>query len=89
MRFIVGHLEQGLLVRDVKKITKEYLNSRVKFVDIASSIPIELVYYATWFGSTNPFLRLNRLLRINRPAKFISMTEMRFLFTLYKCDEWS
>jgi hypothetical protein len=60
----------------MRKVTKEYWRGRTKFVDLASCLPLELVYMAA-FRSPNPFLRLNRLVRIDRPLKCITETEMR------------
>src|SRR5690349_4274839 len=76
----IGFLEQGLLVRDVQKITKLYKQSRQYRLDVLSIIPLDYIF--GWPLPWIPFLpimRLNRLLRVNRITDCMERTETRWV----------
>lgn len=70
--FISAFLEQGLLVRDVPRLTKRYIKSWKFFIDVASLLPFDLLYFSLGFQS---YLRFNRLLRMWRFTQFFHMAE--------------
>uniref|UniRef100_A0A914GYN5 Cyclic nucleotide-binding domain-containing protein n=1 Tax=Globodera rostochiensis TaxID=31243 RepID=A0A914GYN5_GLORO len=75
VRSRTGYLEQGLLVRDSRKIRSLYVQSRQFVVDSASLLPLDFLVAFMW--SHQPILRLNRLLRRERIQRFMEQTETR------------
>ncbi|KAI1704470.1 protein kinase domain-containing protein [Ditylenchus destructor] len=71
-----GYLEQGLLVRDVRKVTRRYWRSPQRNWDIASCIPLDYIWELA-FRSPKPVLRFNRLIRLERVQSFLNTTETR------------
>lgn len=59
-----GYLEQGLLVKDEKKLRERYMKSFQFKLDLVSMIPTDFLYFV--FGVTYPEIRLNKLCRFNR-----------------------
>ncbi|XP_025959023.1 cyclic nucleotide-gated cation channel alpha-3 isoform X2 [Dromaius novaehollandiae] len=75
VRFRTGFLEQGLLVRDEKKL-RHYYTKTIQFkLDMLSLLPTDLAYLK--LGLNYPELRFNRLLRISRLFEFFDRTETR------------
>ncbi|XP_015685276.1 cyclic nucleotide-gated cation channel alpha-3 [Protobothrops mucrosquamatus] len=75
VKFRTGFLEQGLLVKDEKKL-KEYYKSTLQFkLDLLSLFPTDLGFLH--FGMNYPELRFNRLLRLPRLFEFFDRTETR------------
>ncbi|XP_059844616.1 cyclic nucleotide-gated channel rod photoreceptor subunit alpha [Hypanus sabinus] len=70
-----GYLEQGLLVRDEKKLREKYFATLQFKLDVFSLIPTDLLYFI--LGLEYPEIRLNRLSRISRMFEFVSRTETR------------
>nr|XP_060612578.1 cyclic nucleotide-gated olfactory channel-like [Anolis sagrei ordinatus] len=70
-----GFLEQGLLVKDGKRLWEHYVASWQFKLDVLSLMPTDLGYLAV--GVHYPALRLNRLLRILRMFEFFDRTETR------------
>ncbi|WAQ99421.1 CNGA3-like protein [Mya arenaria] len=68
----IGFLEQGLLVRDVPRLRKRYMNSWKFMSDICSLVPFDLVYLAI---GVRAYLRFNRLVKIWRFKQFFHMAE--------------
>ncbi|XGW15892.1 hypothetical protein V3C99_001386 [Haemonchus contortus] len=80
VRTRTGFLEQGLVVRDIDKIKKQYFESKQFKYDIISIIPLDYVLGWPWpFQWFRPFpiVRLNRLLRIDRVQDCMERTETR------------
>uniref|UniRef100_A0A8D0GRE3 Cyclic nucleotide gated channel subunit alpha 3 n=1 Tax=Sphenodon punctatus TaxID=8508 RepID=A0A8D0GRE3_SPHPU len=75
VRFRTGFLEQGLLVRDKKKLRENYQSSPQFRLDLLSVAPTDLVYIK--IGPNYPELRFNRLLRLARLFEFFDRTETR------------
>ena len=81
----LGFLEQGLLVKDIKKIRNLYLKSRQFKMDLASLIPLDYVVGpffsrrcdASWLWPGWAILRVNRLLRFSRLQRFMEQTATR------------
>ncbi|XP_029598835.1 cGMP-gated cation channel alpha-1-like, partial [Salmo trutta] len=73
-----GYLEQGLLVKDQKKLIDRYINSLQYKLDLISMIPTDIFY--VYFGLNYPEIRLNKLFRINRMLEFFQRTETRTNF---------
>ncbi len=75
---------QGLLLKDCKKLSLEYLKSFQFKLDIACILPIEFVLLC--FLNYRPQFRLNRLVKINRLFECRLKTETRnshpFLFRI-------
>uniref|UniRef100_A0A8D2LPX4 Cyclic nucleotide gated channel subunit alpha 2 n=1 Tax=Varanus komodoensis TaxID=61221 RepID=A0A8D2LPX4_VARKO len=75
VRLRTGFLEQGLLVRDLKKLREKYIGTMHFKLDILSILPTDFAYFAT--GIHRPELRFNRLLRFSRMFEFFDRTETR------------
>ncbi|XP_053130141.1 cyclic nucleotide-gated olfactory channel isoform X2 [Hemicordylus capensis] len=75
MRLRTGFLEQGLLVKDLKKLRDKYIATMQFKLDIASILPTDLAYFAV--GLHCPELRFNRLLHFSRMFEFFDRTETR------------
>ncbi|CAD5221594.1 unnamed protein product [Bursaphelenchus xylophilus] len=78
LRTHTGFLEQGLLVRDVKRIRTLYFNSLQFKIDIFSCLPLD--YMTTFIFKRSTVLRFNRLLKRERLVKFMEHTETRSSF---------
>ncbi|KAK6056409.1 cyclic nucleotide-gated cation channel alpha-4 domain protein [Cooperia oncophora] len=80
IRTRTGFLEQGLVVRDIDKIKKQYFEGKQFKYDIISIIPLDYVlgwpWPIQWFRPF-PVVRLNRLLRIDRVQDCMERTETR------------
>ncbi|KAG9344162.1 hypothetical protein JZ751_012645 [Albula glossodonta] len=74
-----GYLEQGLLVKDEKKLRQKYMDSFQFKLDVASMIPTDVLYF--YLGLSYPEIRLNKLLRVMRMLEFFSRTETRTVYT--------
>uniref|UniRef100_A0A8C5LTJ3 Cyclic nucleotide gated channel subunit alpha 3 n=1 Tax=Leptobrachium leishanense TaxID=445787 RepID=A0A8C5LTJ3_9ANUR len=75
VRFRTGFLEQGLLVKDAKKLKEHYSKTLQFKLDILSLLPTDLAYIKV--GLNYPELRFNRLLRFARMFEFFDRTETR------------
>ncbi|XP_026796455.1 cyclic nucleotide gated channel subunit alpha 2a [Pangasianodon hypophthalmus] len=75
VRLRTGFLEQGLLVKDLKKLRESYINTLQFKLDLLSILPTDLAYIAT--GIHVPELRFNRLMRFSRMFEFFDRTETR------------
>ncbi|KAH0630727.1 hypothetical protein JD844_003910 [Phrynosoma platyrhinos] len=75
VRLRTGFLEQGLLVKDPKKLREKYMATLQFKLDLLSILPTDLGYFA--FGIHCPELRFNRLLRFSRMFEFFDRTETR------------
>ncbi|GAU98446.1 hypothetical protein RvY_09593-1 [Ramazzottius varieornatus] len=77
---ITGHLEQGLLVREPRKLIRSYFRSFTSKLDILSILPTDIAFIFTGIKSPYPIVRLNRLLRLPRLSEFVYRTETRTNF---------
>ncbi|XP_023655157.2 cyclic nucleotide gated channel subunit alpha 1a [Paramormyrops kingsleyae] len=68
-------LEQGLLVKDEKRLCDRYLLSFQFKIDAASMLPTDVLYLV--LGLDYPEIRLNKLLRLNRMFEFFKLTETK------------
>ncbi|OWF41874.1 cGMP-gated cation channel alpha-1-like [Mizuhopecten yessoensis] len=68
----IGFLEQGLLVRDVKRLSKKYRSSWMFALDFLSILPLEFLYISVGY---NAMLRLNRVLKVWRMRDFFRLAE--------------
>ncbi|XP_048815626.1 cyclic nucleotide-gated olfactory channel-like isoform X1 [Lagopus muta] len=75
IRLHTGFLEQGLLVKDLKKLRDNYVYTLQFKLDVLSILPTDLVYFAV--GLHRPELRFNRLLHFSRMFEFFDRTETR------------
>lgn len=67
-----GHLaHNGQLEQSYKKIAKRYIKSKTFWFDIVAVIPTDFLYI-TGLG---PFIRLNRIVKIDKLNRFIHRTE--------------
>lgn len=80
---ILGYLEQGLLVRDAKKLRQHYFSTTSHWqLDLISMFPTDLAYL--WWGPNEcnfdrvpcaVIVRINRLLRLPRMWEWFERTE--------------
>ncbi|XP_040525696.1 cyclic nucleotide-gated olfactory channel isoform X1 [Gallus gallus] len=75
IRLHTGFLEQGLLVKDLKKLRDNYIYTLQFKLDVLSILPTDLAYFAV--GLHHPELRFNRLLHFSRMFEFFDRTETR------------
>uniref|UniRef100_A0A8C5TPK7 Cyclic nucleotide gated channel subunit alpha 2 n=1 Tax=Malurus cyaneus samueli TaxID=2593467 RepID=A0A8C5TPK7_9PASS len=75
IRLHTGFLEQGLLVKDLKKLRDNYIHTLQFKLDVLSILPTDLAYFGV--GLHCPELRFNRLLRFSRMFEFFDRTETR------------
>ncbi|XP_072898045.1 cyclic nucleotide-gated channel alpha-4-like [Hemitrygon akajei] len=75
VRLSTGHLEQGVLVTDRRRIARTYLRSSACRLDAASLLPTDLL--ALWLGPCSPAVRLNRLLQLPRLLELLERAETR------------
>uniref|UniRef100_A0A8C8VNY2 Cyclic nucleotide gated channel subunit alpha 2 n=1 Tax=Pelusios castaneus TaxID=367368 RepID=A0A8C8VNY2_9SAUR len=75
IRLRTGFLEQGLLVRDPKKLRDNYITTLQFKLDVLSILPTDPIYFAV--GLHRPEVRFNRLLHFSRMFEFFDRTETR------------
>ncbi|KAM6061338.1 cyclic nucleotide-gated channel alpha-2 [Chlamydotis macqueenii] len=75
IRLRTGFLEQGLLVKNLKKLRDNYIHTLQFKLDVLSILPTDLAYFAV--GLHCPELRFNRLLHFSRMFEFFDRTETR------------
>ncbi|XP_070494834.1 cyclic nucleotide-gated cation channel subunit A-like isoform X2 [Chironomus tepperi] len=77
-----GYLEQGLLVRDAKKLRQHYFSTSHWRLDVLSMLPTDFLYF--WWGPNEcsydrvpcaVIVRINRLLRLPRMWEWFERTE--------------
>lgn len=80
--FVLGYLEQGLLVRDAKKLRQHYFSTSHWRLDLLSMLPTDFAYF--WWGPNKcsqhqvpcaVIVRINRLLRLPRMWEWFERTE--------------
>ncbi|KAL6458007.1 hypothetical protein MHYP_G00332370 [Metynnis hypsauchen] len=75
VRSRTGFLEQGLLVKDGKKLMDNYRSTSQFKYDMMSMIPTDILMLKV--GYDNPELRFNRLFKMARLFEFFDRTETR------------
>uniref|UniRef100_A0A8C8DSH6 Cyclic nucleotide gated channel subunit alpha 2 n=1 Tax=Oryzias sinensis TaxID=183150 RepID=A0A8C8DSH6_9TELE len=76
VRLHTGFLDQGLLVKDMRRLRETYIRTLQSKLDICSILPTDLLYLVVGMSYT-PLLRFNRLLRLSRLFELFERTEMR------------
>ncbi|MED6292957.1 Cyclic nucleotide-gated olfactory channel [Characodon lateralis] len=76
VRLHTGFLDQGLLVKDVRRLRETYIRTLQCALDVSSILPTDLLYLIAGMSYT-PLLRFNRLLRLPRLFEFFERTETR------------
>ncbi|XP_055368363.1 cyclic nucleotide-gated cation channel-like isoform X2 [Betta splendens] len=76
VRLHTGFLDQGLMVKDVRRLRENYVRTSQCKLDIVSILPTDLLYLIIGISYT-PFFRFNRLLRLSRLFEFFERTETR------------
>lgn len=71
-------MEQGTLVKDSKKLRRNYISKLAFKIDCLSIVPLDLFYFA--WGLNKAILRLPRLLRLHRLLELRSTTETHSRF---------
>lgn len=71
-------MEQGTLVKDSKKLRRNYISKLAFKIDCLSIVPLDLFYFA--WGLDKVILRLPRLLRLHRLLELRSTTETHSRF---------
>ncbi|GAB1608199.1 hypothetical protein Ahia01_001104100 [Argonauta hians] len=74
VQFRTGYLEQGLLVYDSKKLSKNYYSSSDFRMDIACLVPLDFLQFAIGW---HPILRFPRFLKVYRSLRCSHMLESR------------
>ncbi|XP_036356682.1 cyclic nucleotide-gated olfactory channel-like isoform X1 [Octopus sinensis] len=74
----IGYIENGLVIYDVKKLLRYYINSKYFRIDVISVLPTDLLYIV--FGTSATMVRLNRLMRLYRMRQFFDILETRTSF---------
>ncbi|XP_031416095.1 cyclic nucleotide gated channel subunit alpha 1a isoform X2 [Clupea harengus] len=75
VRARTGYLEQGLLIKDTKKLLAEYMSGTQFKLDAISMLPTDLLYF--YLGLDYPEIRMNKLLRLNRMFEFFQRMETK------------
>ncbi|XP_058390489.1 cyclic nucleotide-gated cation channel alpha-3 [Diceros bicornis minor] len=75
VRARTGFLEQGLMVKDTKRLWNHYTKTLHFKLDLLSLVPTDLAYFK--LGMNYPELRFNRLLKFARLFEFFDRTETR------------
>ncbi|XP_015219522.1 cyclic nucleotide-gated channel cone photoreceptor subunit alpha isoform X2 [Lepisosteus oculatus] len=75
VRFRTGFLEQGLLVKDPKKLRENYMKTPQFKFDLLSMVPTDIAVIKV--GNNYPELRFNRLFKFARLFEFFDRTETR------------
>ncbi|XP_039728430.1 cyclic nucleotide-gated channel alpha-3 [Pteropus medius] len=75
VRARTGFLEQGLMVRDGKRLWQHYTKTLYFKLDVLALVPTDLAYLK--LGVNYPELRFNRLLKLTRLFEFFDRTETR------------
>ncbi|XP_019960662.2 cyclic nucleotide-gated channel alpha-4 [Paralichthys olivaceus] len=70
-----GYLDQGILIKDLNQLKKQYLHSKRFLRDLTSLLPTDLLYFV--FGIQTPMVRINRLLRMPRLNEALDRMETR------------
>lgn len=80
----LGYLDQGLMVRDCKRLRQNYFKSASWRTDILSCLPTDIFYFFWPPGHCHSeklpcpvVLRLNRLFRLPRMMEFCDKTETK------------
>ena len=69
-------MEQGVLVKDLRQLMKISVSRKRFFIiDLACLLPTDLLYFLLKNNQFWPFIRLNRLLKLNRVLEFRAQTE--------------
>ncbi|KAL7395937.1 hypothetical protein ABVT39_025764 [Epinephelus coioides] len=76
VRLHTGFLDQGLMVKDVRRLRETYVRRLQCKIDICSILPTDLLYLTIGVSYT-PLLRFNRLLRLPRLFELFERTETR------------
>jgi len=68
---LLGYIsEDGILIKNVNQTLKYYFCSADAILDISSTLPLDLLYFA--FPEVYPAVRLNRMLRWRSVTQFFS-----------------
>ncbi|KAM8908039.1 cyclic nucleotide-gated cation channel-like isoform 2-T6 [Spinachia spinachia] len=76
VRLHTGFLDQGLMVKDTRRLREAYIQTFQCKSDICSILPTDLLYLTVGISYT-PLLRFNRLLRLPRLFEWFERTETR------------
>ncbi|KAM7538140.1 hypothetical protein Aperf_G00000068921 [Anoplocephala perfoliata] len=77
---LLGYLEEGLVVTDIKKLRNAYIKKSDCLLDVFAVLPTDLLYISQAFTHFASWLRLNRLLKTYKVFEFIARTETRASF---------
>ena len=72
-----AYLEQGLLIRDVRKLSRKYMQTLWFKVDIVSILPTDLLYILPSLGLNVAYVRFNRLFKAIRMMEFFDRTDTK------------
>ncbi|XP_055342725.1 cyclic nucleotide-gated channel rod photoreceptor subunit alpha-like [Paramacrobiotus metropolitanus] len=83
IKFLTGYLENGIIVREPRRLWVKYRSSRDFKLDLISILPTDFVFIYT--GERVPWviLRVNRLFRLPRLAEFIYRAETRSDYPIF------
>ncbi|KAL3308274.1 Cyclic nucleotide-gated olfactory channel [Cichlidogyrus casuarinus] len=72
-----GFLDQGLLVKDTKRLRQAYFKKKEFTLDVCTILPSDVLYFVPQLTHTATWLRFNRLIKIYRVFEFVDRTETR------------
>ncbi|GAU93145.1 hypothetical protein RvY_05129 [Ramazzottius varieornatus] len=77
IKLSTGYLENGILIREPRKLARRYVKSSTFIKDVLSLIPTDLLFIYTGWLAPWPILRINRLLRLGRVGDFYYRAQTR------------
>lgn len=74
VQFRTGYLQQGLMVYDSSKLSRNYTRDKCFIVDILCLLPLDFIQF---YSGVHPMWRFPRFLKIYRSFRFMHMYESR------------
>ncbi|GAU93144.1 hypothetical protein RvY_05128-2 [Ramazzottius varieornatus] len=75
--FLSGFLENGIVLREPRRLWHKYRTSSKTKLDILSLLPTDICFIFTGYRVPYPIVRINRLFRMHRLSEFIYRAETR------------
>ncbi|XP_055343017.1 uncharacterized protein LOC129591406 [Paramacrobiotus metropolitanus] len=77
IKTITGYFENGILIKEPRKLMAAYKKSSTFIWDIISILPTDLFYFLTGWYAPYPILRINRIFRLGRTHDFYYRAQTR------------
>lgn len=81
--FFAGYLENGVIVREPRRLWIKYRTSRKFKLDVFSILPTDFIFIATGQQVPWAIIRINRLLRLPRLTEFIYRAGTRVDYPIF------